>query len=80
MKRLCEKAGIVGFRTNHSLRVTAATRIFRSGVDEQIIMSVTGHRSIDGVPAYKRMSEEQHQEVSNILQANIPRAMSDPVI
>ena len=26
VKRLCEKAGIVGFKTNHSLRVTAATR------------------------------------------------------
>ena len=79
VKRLCEKAGIVGFKTNHSLRVTAATRLFRSGVDEQIIMNVTGHRSIDGVRAYKRMSDEQHEEVSNILQVSNkkPRVMSD---
>ena len=36
-------------RLYFSLRVTAATRLFRSGVDEQIIMSITGHWSIDGV-------------------------------
>ena len=70
VKRLCEKAGIVGFKTNHSLRVTCATRLFRSGVDEQIIMNVTGHQSIDGVRAYKRMSAEQYQDVSNILQSS----------
>ena len=42
-------------------------------------MSVTGRRSIDDVRAYKRMSEEQHQEVSNILQVSNkkPRVMSD---
>ena len=70
VKRLCEKAGIVGYKTNHSLRVTCATRLFRSGVDEQIIMNVTGHQSIDGVRAYKRMSEEQYQDVSSILQSS----------
>ena len=49
MKRLCESAGITGYKTNHSLRVTAATRLFRRGVDEQVIMNVTGHRSVDGI-------------------------------
>ena len=28
VKRLCESAGITGYKTNHSLRVTAATRLF----------------------------------------------------
>ena len=49
VKRLCESAGITGYKTNHSLRVTAATRLFRRGVDEQVIMNVTGHRSVDGI-------------------------------
>ena len=57
--RLCKLAGITGFKTNHSLRVTSATRLFQSGIDEQLIMSHTGHRSIDGVRSYKRISEEQ---------------------
>jgi hypothetical protein len=65
--RLCKQAGIVGFKTNHSLRVTSATRLFQSGVDEQLIMSHTGHRSVDGVRFYKRISEEQKKTVSGIL-------------
>ena len=41
--RLCEAAGIDGYKTNHSLRVTAATQLFQAGVDEQLIMKQTGH-------------------------------------
>ena len=52
---------------NHSLCVTSATRMFQGGVDEQLIMSRTGHRSIEGVWAYKRISDEQRTELSHIL-------------
>ena len=38
VKRLCEKGGIRGYKTNHSLRVTTATHLFQSGADEQLIM------------------------------------------
>ena len=69
VKRLCETADISGFKTNHSLRVTNATRLFQSGAEEQLIMERTGHHSIDGVRAYKRTSEEQHQFVSDVLNA-----------
>ena len=51
--RLCNMAGINGYKTNHSLRVTTATRLFQSGVDEQLIMARTGHRSLDGIRTYK---------------------------
>ena len=47
ISRICRAAGISGFKTNHSLRVTTATRLFQSGVDEQLIMARTGHRSIE---------------------------------
>ena len=40
---ICKQAGIPGFKTNHSLQVTSAKRLFQSGVDEQLIMSNTGH-------------------------------------
>ena len=65
--RLCKSANIKGFKTNHSLRVTTATRLFQSGIDEQLIMDRTGHRSLDGIRAYKRVSEDQEKEVSSIL-------------
>ena len=67
VKRLCETAGISGYKTNHSLRVTNATRLFQSGIDEQLIMARTGHRSLEGVRAYKRVSTDQKQSVSRIL-------------
>ena len=71
--RICKKAGILGFKTNHSLRVTSATWLFQCGVDEQLIMSNTGHRSIDGVRSYKRISEEQKKSISTQLQMdNLP--------
>ena len=34
--RICKAAGISGFKTNHSLRVTSATRLFQSGIDETL--------------------------------------------
>ena len=41
---MCKAAGIPGFRTNHSLRATSATRLYAAGADEQLIMERTGHR------------------------------------
>ena len=64
---MCQIAGITGFKTNHSLRVTTATRLFQAGVDEQLIMKRTGHRSVDGVRKYKQISEEQNENLSEIL-------------
>ena len=38
--------------------------LFQAGVEEQLIMSRTGHQSLDGVRTYKRVPEEQCQQVS----------------
>ena len=65
--RVCLAGGIKGYKTNHSLRVTTATRLFQSGVDEQLIMGRTGHRSVSGVRTYKRISDSQKENLSNIL-------------
>ena len=63
----CKLAGIGGYKTNHSLRATAATQLYSSGVDEQLVMERTGHRSTEGVRSYKRTSSEQQEIVSDIL-------------
>ena len=65
--RICKAAGIEGFKTNHSLRATAATRLYHAGVDEQIIMEITSHRSLDGVRSYKRTSAQQKEAISDNL-------------
>ncbi len=56
IKNLLKSAGIDGRFTNHSLRVTAATRMYSQGIDEQVIKEHTGYRS-DAVRAYKRTDE-----------------------
>ena len=65
--RLCKEAGIPGYKTNHSLRVTNATWLYDSNVDEQLIMERTGHLSSEGVRTYKRTSETQREALSDIL-------------
>ena len=67
MKSLCARSGVEGHKTNHSLRVTAATHLYHKGIDKQLIMERTGHRSLDGVRSYKHPCEEQHKELSHVL-------------
>uniref|UniRef100_A0A1X7U6A4 ZMYM2-like/QRICH1 C-terminal domain-containing protein n=1 Tax=Amphimedon queenslandica TaxID=400682 RepID=A0A1X7U6A4_AMPQE len=43
VSRLRKAAGIEGYKTNYSLRVTTATQLFQAGIDEQVIMNRTGH-------------------------------------
>ena len=64
--KLAEQAGLKGNFSNHSLRATAASRLYNANVDEQLISEVTGHRS-NAVQGYKRTSNDQLKSVSNIL-------------
>ncbi len=56
VSRLMKEGGFCGRFTNHSLCVSAATRMFQSGIEEQIVKEKTGHRS-EAVQAYKRTNE-----------------------
>ena len=67
IKSMCKSAEITGYKTNHSLRATAATCLYHAGVDEQLIMERTGHRSLDRVRSYKRTSAKQQEYLSDIL-------------
>ena len=53
--------------TNHSLRATGTTELYRCGVPENVIKERTRHKSIDRLKAYERTSVEQHLVVSKIL-------------
>ncbi len=67
VSNMCKACNIQGYKTNHSLRAIAATRLYSSGIDEQLVMERTGHRSLEGVRSYKRTSTEQQETVSDIL-------------
>ena len=63
---LMDRAKIQGFFTNHSLRHSGGTRLFRAGVDRKLIKEVTGHCS-DAVDSYQITSMEQKKMMSNVL-------------
>ena len=49
--------------------MSAATQLFAAGVDEQLIMSRTGHSSVNGVRTYKRKVEKLQEITSDVLNA-----------
>ena len=69
---LFESAVISGHFTNHSLRATAATRMFDAGVDEQLIMNCTGHSSTSGMRSYKRITTGLKEMTFNVLNESEP--------
>ena len=77
--KLCKEAGITGFKTNHSLRATATSRLYHSGIDEQLVMERTGRRSLEGVRSYKRTSDEQRRHISEIMKRATTASSSSSV-
>ena len=57
-----ELAGITGVKTNHSLRVSGASAFFDAGVPERIIQGRTGHRCLESLRVYERVTNQQNQK------------------
>ena len=57
----------------HSMRKSTCTRLFRKGVDPQLIKEQTGHKS-EAVMLYKKSNLQQKKEVSDMLSV-LPREM-----
>ena len=69
VKDICKEAG-VSQKTNHSLRATGATCLFQNHVPERIIQKTTGHRSLESLRTYEKISAEQYQSVSRAMLTN----------
>ena len=67
VKRMCGEAGVEGNKTNHSLRATGATTLFRASVPEKLIQQRTGHRSVEALRQYEHTTTSQHEKVSKVL-------------
>ena len=67
LKNMCKEAKVPGIKTNHSLRVYAATELFNAGISEKVIQDRTGHRSLDGLRKYEQISEQQKEEACKVL-------------
>ena len=63
--------------TNHSICVTGTTFLGRSNFSDKQIMSVTGHRSINSLSVYKKVSDQEKiqmgQAISAYLQSDAPQ-------
>ena len=66
IKRMFQEVGIDG-KTNHSLRARGATHLFEANVPEKLIKERTGHKNLDALRLYKRISSEQQKSVSNLM-------------
>ena len=49
MKVICEKAGIKGKKTNHSVRKTCITNLLQAGVDPVLIQQLSGHKNLKSI-------------------------------
>ena len=56
---MCDGGGVQGKKTNHSLQAYAATELFQAGVSKKVIQNRSGHRSLEGLRKYERISEQQ---------------------
>ena len=77
---MCEEAGLSKHKTNHSLRVTGATSLYKGGVSEQEIQQRTGHRSIEALRKYERTGEEQHKAVSSMFSSPVELPYSSHLV
>jgi integrase len=68
VKNVMKNAGFEGYFTNHSLRRSCATRLCDARFREQVIQETTGHRSSDGIKAYKCTSSSLKGKASGLLQ------------
>lgn len=67
MKSIAKKEGLQWNYTNHSGKKTCATQLYVGGVPEADIMSVTGHRSQQGVRKYMRSNVDTKKKICMIL-------------
>ena len=86
VQELMKEAKIEGFFTNHSLRRSGSTRLFRAGIDRKLVKEATGHRS-DAIDKYQITSDEQREAMSRVISGPIvkshtiskTRVMTEPV-
>ena len=72
---MMKRGGMEGNFKNYSMRKSTCTRLFRKGVDPQLIKEQTGHKS-EAVMLYKNFNSKQKKEVSDMLSV-LPREMEE---
>lgn len=59
MSKLGKMCNLSQHYTNHCIRVTGATNLFRGNFNAKQIMAVTGHKSIESLAVYQRVRSDE---------------------
>ena len=78
MKTMSKQAGLSIIYSNHSLRAYGATKLFQHGLPERLIQERTGHRTVEALRKYQRVSDEQRLAVSEIMNNKTTTCNSQP--
>ena len=74
MSDLSKKCGLSRIYTNHSIRVTGCTILARNKCSNKQIMSVSGHKSLQSLAIYQRVSDSEKINMGTI----ISQTLTDP--
>jgi hypothetical protein len=70
MKKMAEKGGLQGRKTNHSARKTTCTKLLHGGVAPTTIQQLTGHKNVQSINNYAKASLQMQEQMSDILSDN----------
>ena len=68
MPDIAAELGLGVHYTNHSLRATAVTRMYNTGVPEKFIAEKSGHKSLKALRVYERTSKVQEKSAGECIQ------------
>ena len=66
---IAAESGLGVHYTNHSLKATAVTRMYNTGVPEKLIAEKSGHKSLKALRVYERTSEFQQKSAGQCIQS-----------
>ncbi|XP_070560203.1 uncharacterized protein KIAA1958-like [Ptychodera flava] len=67
LSTMCNKAGIAGKKTNHSIRRSTIRRLHDSGIPPTKLMQLSGHRNVQSINHYAVNSMDDQHRMSEIL-------------
>lgn len=71
MSKLSLKLDLSEYYTNHCIRVTGTSNLFRAHFTPKQIMSVTGHKSLQSLGIYQRVAENEKMMMGMSLMYNL---------
>ncbi|CAC5391259.1 unnamed protein product [Mytilus coruscus] len=68
MTKLSKACCLSKIYTNHSIRATGTTALFKNKFADSQIMAVTGHKSVNSLAVYHRVSDQEKEEMGHAIQ------------